>query len=119
MFSNIFNKKKYRHGIIALIWIYAFALILPTNMRIFDEFGFDCRSGTCDFIANKNGVSPQNADLILNSIAFILTSAIILLSYSYILFYIWHKHKYLKKYGTRYSKYKNFGKVPFNGKARG
>ena len=63
-----------------------------------------------DFIANKNGVSPQNADLILNSIAFILTSAIIVLSYSYILFYIWHKHKYLKKYGTRYSKYWKYHK---------
>ena len=71
------------------------------HYQVFDEFGFDCRSGICDFISNKDNQPPQNADLVLNSIAFLSTSVIIISSYTYIWYYVWNNHKYLKRHGER------------------
>ena len=73
--SNVVSFKK---RMVAVIWLYAFAMIAPTMMGMYGTFGFDHKLGKCDFIP-KDGRNPK---VFFWSLGFGLPFFLIALSYA-------------------------------------
>ena len=75
------------------------------NIQVYGEFGWDCKLGKCDLMANNHDFSTMKKippGFILDLVAFIIPFMLIFVSYFYIWFYMWKSRKYFKSHGTRY-----------------
>ena len=86
------------------------------NIQVYGEFGWDCKLGKCDLMANNHDFSTMKKippGFILDLVAFIIPFMLIFVSYFYIWFYMWKSRKFFKSHGTRYILYGIFCKKNF------
>ena len=99
--SHVFTYRKYRNGLFAMIWIYGIVLLLPTNLKLLGEFGYDCYFGLCDIIPTEDENNPPFT-AILYGIAFMIPCFITIISYGKILVFMTKSNKYLKESSSGY-----------------
>ena len=76
--------------------------------QVYGEFGWDCKLGKCDLMANNHDFSKLKKippGFIMDLVAFIIPFMLIFVSYFYIWFYMWKSRKFFKSHGTRYILY--------------
>ena len=76
--------------------------------QVYGEFGWDCKLGKCDLMANNHDFSTLKKippGFIMDLVAFIIPFMLIFVSYFYIWFYMWKSRKFFKSHGTRYILY--------------
>ncbi|XP_013792712.1 G-protein coupled receptor moody-like [Limulus polyphemus] len=84
---KIYKRIYQRHwlvAMIALIWIFAFSLLLPPLIQVWGKLGFDPKSGTCT-ILEVDGKSPKTFLFIFS---FVFTSIVFAYCYSRIYFVV-------------------------------
>ncbi len=87
-------------SIIAGIWLYAVALVLPSVTGGVGSLGYNCRGGKCDFLGNDDGNKEElSPHVIFYLIGFSLPCAVILLSYLFIWCYVRASTHFLRKTG--------------------
>ncbi|XP_076314319.1 G-protein coupled receptor moody-like [Tachypleus tridentatus] len=93
---KIYKQIYQRHclvAMIALIWIFAFSLLLPPLIQVWGKLGFDPSSGTCT-ILEVDGKSPKTFLFIFS---FVFTSTVFVFCYTHIYFVVRKTQKHVQE----------------------
>lgn len=82
-------------AIVVLIWAYSIGLNSLVFFNVIGDFGYNCRSGKCDYIETPE--DPVNPQQFYFGIGFSIPCVVIIVCYLTIWCYVKHSTTYLKK----------------------
>lgn len=98
---------------IAFCWLFAYGMQMPTFFKVWGEFGYDDKLGTCSIIPDEYGRSSKT---VLFIIAFVIPCIIIVGCYAKIFWVVHQSEKRLRKHANKQNSIPNNlrPKVPAN-----